>query len=224
MTPASEPTRPRVYLETTVLKFAVDRIEGWAPTQKALNWGGRKLLLTVHKPAVTFPNEGLTNDQLKAEASLLPRVAALARANRVELLVQEETLIEFWGLPRSASRNGLFYGAPVTRVPAPFKYGRVVAAAFADARKLQYEFLARLSHKRFIEIQKACGAYQGSKSPSTNQLRDAFHVWCAECANADFFLTCDLSLVRYVRRQKRYVPRVRLLTASELLAEIANDE
>ena len=214
---------PSVYLDTTVLKFAVDRIEGWAPTRKPLSWGWREFIVTVHEPAVAFPNEELPNDELKNETRLLPRVAELSRESRIELLMQQETLIELWGLPRTIDERGLFYGTPIKKISAPFEYGRVVFEAFADAGALQYDFLSRISDERFVELQKACGAYQGSKPPSPNQLRDAFHVWCAEAAGADFFLTCDLSLVRYVGRQKRYMPSVRVVKPSELLVELVGE-
>ena len=79
---------PSVYLETTVLKFAVDRIEAWAPTEKTVNWGGRKFTVTVHEPAVALPNEELANDELKNEARLLPRVAELSHEGRIELLAE----------------------------------------------------------------------------------------------------------------------------------------
>lgn len=177
----------------------------------------------MHEPAAAFPNELLPNDELRNETRLLRHVAERARDGRVELIVQEETLIEFWGLPRTLDNRGLFYGAPIRRIRAPFEYGRVVFEAFGDSRDLQYAFLSRITHKRFVELQKACGAYQGSKPRSPNQLRDAFQVWCAEAAGADFFLTCDLSLVRYVARQKRYVPKARVVKPSELLAALADE-
>ena len=214
---------PSVYLETTALKFAVDRIGAWASTEKTVNWGGREFTVTVHEPAIALPNEELANDELKNEARLLPRVAELSDEGRIELLVQQETLIELWGLPRSIDQRGLFYGAPIKKIAPPFEYGRIVFQAFADAGALQYDFLSRISEGRFLELQKACGAYQGSNPPSPNQLRDAFHVWCAEAGGADFFLTYDLSLVRYVGRQKRYVPKVRVVKPSELLVELAGE-
>jgi hypothetical protein len=148
---------------------------------------------------------------------LLPTIAGLARDGTIELVVQNETLVELWGLPRAAGKP--FFGAPLKEVRAPFEYGRVVFAACEDAEKLQYDFLAGIRDARFIELQKACGAYQGAPPPPRNQLLDAFHVWCAEASESKYFLTCDMSLVRYVARQKQYIPAVRVVLPSQLLAE-----
>ena len=215
-------TACRVYLDTAALYNSIDRIEGWRPVEETVNWGGRAHSVTVHKSAVDFPIEDLENEELKSEARLLRRIAELAQEGRIELLVQNETMVELWSaLRRSDIRNALFFGAPITEVKAPFEYGRVVFSAFEKANKVQYEFLSRITNERFVELQRACGAYQGSKKPlSPNQLRDAFHVWCAEGADAQFFLTTDFKLVGYVERQNRYIPKVRVVKPSQLLAEI----
>jgi hypothetical protein len=68
----------RVYLDTSVLKLAVQAIEGFTPVDEVVNWGGRELTVTVHKPAVAYPIEGINNAELKSEANLLPKIADLA--------------------------------------------------------------------------------------------------------------------------------------------------
>jgi hypothetical protein len=153
------------------------------------------------------------------EAKLLPQIAALAHEGAIELVIQNETLVELSGLPRSSGK--LFFGAPVKHVSAPFEYGRIVFSSSGDSEKLQYDFLARIRDSRFIALQKACGAYQGELPPPRNQLLDAFHVWCAEASHCTHFLTCDMSLVGYVHRQKRHVPAVRVILPSQLLAALA---
>jgi hypothetical protein len=183
-----------------------------------VNWGGRQFSVTVHKAAVSYPIESINNAELKNEAKVLPTIAALARDGTIELVVQNETLVEYCGLPRISGKP--FFGAPLEKVQAPFEYGRSVFAADQETEKLQYEFLARIKDARFIELQKACGAYQGTIPPPRNQLLDAFHVWCAETSESRYFLTCDMSLVRYVARQKKQIPAVRVVLPSQLLAEL----
>jgi hypothetical protein len=205
----------RVYLDTSALKLSIQAIEGWAPVDEIVNWGGRELTVTVHKPAVAHPIEGISNDELKREVKLLPKIAGLAHDGTIELVVQNETLVELWGLPRTGGKP--FFGASLKKIRAPFEYGRVVFAAFEDAEKLQYDFLAGIKAPRFIELQKACGAYQGTVPPPRNQLLDAFHVWSAEVSESKYFLTCDMSLVRYVAKQKQYIPAARVVLPSQLL-------
>ena len=105
-------TACRVYLDTSALKFSIDRIEGWTPFEKIVKWGGREFSVTVHKPAVVRPIENITNEELKSEAQLLRRIAELAQEGRIELLVQNETMIELWGLPRAGVGNTFFFGCP----------------------------------------------------------------------------------------------------------------
>lgn len=208
----------RVYLDTSALKLSIQAIVGLTPVDEGVNWGGREITITVHKTAVTHPIEGINNTELKREADLLPKIAELAHEGTIELIVQNETLVELWGLPRTAGK--LFFGAPLKKVQAPFEYSRVVFAAFEDSEKLQYDFLAGIKDSRFIELQKACGAYQGTIAPPRNQLLDAFHIWCAETSESQYFLTCDMSLVRYVAKQKQHIPAARVVLPSLLLAEL----
>ena len=217
--PQEAKTLPCVYLDTTVLKSAVDRFKGCAPTEQRVTWGLKTLAVTAYVPAAANAVEETRNEKLKGEARLLPKIAELARAGRIRLLVQDETLFEFWGLPRTHDPRGMFYGAPIEHVEPPLRYGRVVVGGFRDEdpKHLQYDFLAQIRHRRFIKLQRACGAYQGQKRPPRNPLLDSFHIWCAEHASADYFLTCDFTLVEHLRQQPKYVPTVRVVTPSELL-------
>jgi len=208
----------RVYLDTSTLKLSIQTIEGTTPRDETVNWGGRQLTVTVHKPAVSYPLESISNAALKNQAKVLPAIAELARDGTIELVVQNETLVEYWGLPRISGKP--FFGAPLKKVQVPFEYGRVIFTAHEETEKLQYEFLTQLKDVRFIELQKACGAYHGATPPPRNQLLDAFHVWCAEASESRYFLTCDMSLVRYVARQKKHIPAVRVVLSSQLLGEL----
>jgi hypothetical protein len=80
-------------------------------------------------------------------------------------------------------------------------------------------FLKSITHPRFLQLQRACGAFQGD-SVKENQLADAFHIWCAEAANASHFLTTDFTLANLVRRHRTAPPQVRVVAPSELLDEL----
>jgi hypothetical protein len=94
----------------------------------------------------------------------------------------------------------------------------------SSAKDVQVDFLAGLRQKRFLHLQKACGARQGNRVVP-NQLIDAFHIWCAESAAASHFLTNDFKLIRAVRNYKSSPPKVKLVKPSELLADfrLANE-
>jgi hypothetical protein len=49
------------------------------------------------------------------------------------------------------------------------------------------------------------------------ELADTFHIWCAETAGADAFLTLDEDLVGLIRRHRKHPPRVLVLLPSEVV-------
>jgi len=165
------------------------------------------------------PNERIKNPELKAEAEILPHVAALADAGLVIFQISIETQVELSGIPNLDSETGYFYGAPCEIIKAPVEYGRILFGGIEDWWGAQYKFLASLKHARFLQLQRITGAYQGEgKSVNRNQLLDAFHLWCAEQNKCDFFLSLDFKLAKVIERakSKAAVPVVRpsqLLTA-----------
>ncbi len=98
----------------------------------------------------------------------------------------------------------------------------MIAGGFDDPKELQFEFLSGLHHERFMELQKLTGAHQGQRKANRNQLLDAFHIWCAEHSDCDYFLTMDLKLIRMVSNNRKRNLRLKLVGPSELLWEIDN--
>jgi hypothetical protein len=84
-------------------------------------------------------------------------------------------------------------------------------------RERQMEFLARIERERFKQLQRATGAYQGrGAKPNDNQMLDAYHIWYAEAAEADYFLTLDHKLLRSIQRHRSFPPKVTCLSPSGL--------
>lgn len=211
---------PKIYLDTTVLKFSATRLPRFFPRQQTIKWGGRTRELTVHDFGYLNPNESIRdNPKLKAEADLLPQVAELAKERRIVCVIQMETHLESLGLPKMDSECGPFYGAPIEHVEAPLQYGRIVFSFDENPREAQLRFLMSLKQRRFAELQRMTGAYQGPGRIQRNQLMDAFHIWCAEHNRCDFFLCPDFKLQNVVARAK-HKPLVRIVVPSELLEAI----
>jgi hypothetical protein len=206
---------PTVYLETSVLKYAARRREVFVPTEEEINWGGTIFRTIVSWPAIWLSNAHLDSG-LRAEIDLLLQIAELAKKGTLELLIHFETILESWGLPKMTNVEGAFFGAPIRKVDGPFQYARIHGGYGA---KSQADWMRGLDHKRFKELQVACGAFQGA-TIAENELKDAFHIWCAESANATFFLTCEKKLVTQVRNHKRFPPNVAVVRPSELLNRI----
>jgi hypothetical protein len=193
------------------------------PRKQTLSWGGQAHEVTVHDFVTVNRNDKISNPVLKAEAELLPRLAALGKARRIEYVINAETDFESWGLRNIDSQTGRFYSTPLEAVEAPVQYGRVMIGGRIDPELEQFRFLGSLKQPRFIELQKITGAYQGPGKLNRNQLLDAFHLWCAEHNRCSFFLTLDFKLLRVLRKSKKQL-KVRAVKPSELLAQVANGE
>lgn len=109
----------------------------------------------------------------------------------------------------------IFFGAPVTMVEPPFKYERIVVGG----PESQADFVKSLKISRLNQLAVACGAMQG-ETINANQLMDAFHIYCAEAANATYFLTMERKLIRLIERHRRFPPRLKVVLPSQLLADL----
>ena len=117
------------------------------------------------------------------------------------------------------SDTGLFFDAPVSEAERPFQYGRVLAGMGRSAKDWAKLFLTDIDDKRFRELAKVLGAYQGPNKYNLNQLRDAFFIWSAEHNNCEFMLTLDFKLIRMVRIAKKQNIKVKVVKPSELLEQ-----
>lgn len=120
----------------------------------------------------------------------------------------------------------VLHGVDIETVEGPIEYSRVIVGphlGLGDPRELQIQFLRGIEDKRFLQLQRACGAWQGS-SVNDNQLLDAFHVWCAEHAAATHFLTTDFKLTRVVKTYKQAPPQLKIVTPSELILDLSSPQ
>lgn len=211
---------PLVFVDTNVFKFTATSLPRYVARQQRIQWGPLAIDVTVHDDTVVNPNERIQNSELKTEADLLFPLAELGKAGTVRYIWTVESLCELWGLPNLDSQTEAFYGAPVAMADAPFYYQRAVGGIGIDSAAERMRFLLSINSKRFFELQKATGAYQGELPPNKNQMLDAFHMWCAEHNRCDYFLTLDFSLIRVLGRSPLRTS-VRVVKPSELLRELS---
>jgi hypothetical protein len=149
---------PRVFLDTNVLKFSAAGPLSYIPVnKKTRNWYGRVTGIQFYEVGYVNRNEKIRNPELKREVDLLPKIAELAKRGELALLTHREVTYESMGLPAMGSPTGPFFGAPITDVDAPIKYGRVLFASRMSADELTKNFLVGLKDKRFQTLTKLTG-------------------------------------------------------------------
>jgi hypothetical protein len=191
------------------------------PDPQKIDWGGRETEVDVHRPVLVNQNTKhlIKNSERFEDTIALRFIAALAKEGKIQLFMHQEVLFELMRLPRATDEGPRFYGAPIKKVEGPFQYGRVVVDG--TGRDYQYEFLSKIEHPRFKELQRACGAYQGATKPlQRNQLLDAFHVLCAESASATYFLTLDDTLIGVLTSRSPRKTTVTPITPKRLLISL----
>ena len=148
-------------------------------------------------------------------------IAALGKTGVLDFVQTVEALYETWGIPDMDSESEPFYGAQIRLLKdIPFRYGRVMGGLGIDGAAEQLRFIRGIHNPRFEAIQRASGAFQGSNNPpNSNQLVDAFHLWCAELAGCTYFLSLDFKLQKSLSRSKIKL-RVQVVRPSELLLAI----
>jgi hypothetical protein len=188
--------------------------------------------------AVPVPNAGIyriadihTRDRIKEkpgqEAKLreldsLPKIAELAKMGKIVLICQFEMIQELLGTVTIGPRKSCFDDVEIVEVEAPIQYSRFLTGPNQNAADIQYNFMCQIKNKRFQELQKATGAFQGNNALNRNQLADAFHIWCAEFNQAEYFLTMDFKLINITNSQKTNKPKVKVVRPTTLIEEIAN--
>jgi len=212
----------RVFVDANIFKYSATRLRRLRPRSQTINWGEKEFETTVHDIVYVNPNLRIANnDNLRREVDLIPEIVALQDKESIEFCITTEAFLEIMGLPDMDSMTGRLFGAKITRINAPIKYSRVLIGSNIDAKKAQYDFLRGIKSKRFIEIQKATGAYQGKNPPNKNQLLDAFHLWCAEHSGCDVFLSGEaIKLRNLMKRKKNFCYKTQLMIPSELLARL----
>jgi hypothetical protein len=207
-----------VFLDTSVLKLAVARLIRARKRRKTIHWGNSSSTVELTQTVEVFPIDKLSGP-IKRDALLLQVIPRLAERGRIEVCSSTEVRWEFFRLPRTDDPRGQFGGASVTWYPTPKTWGRVIFDGRRPAREHQVNFLKGLRDPRFLELQVAVGARQGSMLHD-NELIDAFHIWTAETVGADYFLTCDYNLLKRLDNHRKYQPTVDVVNPDLMVKDL----
>lgn len=200
-----QPPTSSVFLDANIFQNSAPRRPG--TRTKTVNWGGEKH--EVKEPAA---RPARPTGWLKEEVELLPKVFRLARKNRLQLF----SSIEAKGEQASHYVNELseIFGSPlaeldVRHAPYPIDAGFI---AFGRGRPEDPEaFLDQFQDERLAEIRNAVGQDKGL---------DPLHLYTAESAGIDYFLTLDNTLLNSIRNPKPFPLGTKPVTPSELLEDL----
>lgn len=210
-----------VFLDTNILKFSALKKHAFRPRKEIINWGGLEHEIVVHDMVTTNDLHKIKNETQKRDAVFLGMLAYAGTSGQLKFHTHMEVELESWGLPGMASASGRFFGCPIHYVSDPVApLSRIIAGGPNKPRDYVLDFLCGIEHPRYVELTKMTGAFQGKNKPlNLNQARDAFHIWCAECANMTYFLTMDYKLQKVVGAAK-IKTSVSIKAPDQLLREV----
>jgi hypothetical protein len=165
---------------------------------RSVRWGDRDVTAGVVERQA-FPPRG--DEEFRIEQlPFLATVTELARARRLELFTSFELQMERM---RQRTRGPGYVGLnllegitlgkvqpPVERSIAITGFGQNTGVTEAE----QMGFFHSIRESRFLDIRRAVG---------DAHIDDAFHLWTAEAAGLDAFLSMDKTFLNVMRRQGR---------------------
>lgn len=211
----------RVFVDTNIYKFAAVKHHVYVPEKSKINWGGQEFEAIWHKPYTKNSILKIKNNLQRKDAVFLPILAHAGIIGHIKFIDSVEILMESAGLPGMASASGKFFGCPVERVKTPVDSTRVWLGGGRSADEWANSFVKAIHHPRYLELCKLTGAYQGQDCPlNLNQALDALHIWTAEAAYADAFLTMDYKLIKMIQNGRKKRVSLKAVSPGELLKDL----
>lgn len=198
------------------MKVLVDRnIEINAVTHKTViipkvvKWGSHNQTLPVAQRAHFPPKGAFRTEQLPYLAAL----CLFAKESRLEFFTSFEIGMErFRQKGRCEGYLGinLLRGVPMKQVPCPAERSLMISPniSIGITEEEQMEFFRSVRFPRFLQIRKATG---------DAHVDDAYHLWTAEEAALDAFLTMDKAFRNVVEHERKAINSpVLVMTPKEL--------
>lgn len=183
---------------------------------KTIRWGRRDQKLQVAQRDHFPPREDETFRQI--QLPWLASLCNLAKQGRLEFFtspeIQMETLRQKGYDPGYLGLN-LLRDVPVKSIPCPMQRSILISATggIGVAKREQTRFFRSIQHPRFLQIRTATG---------DAHIGDAFHLWTAEEAGLDAFLTMDQRFWRVLHQKNRIIDSTVLVMTPKELGERLN--
>lgn len=189
----------KVLIDRNIERNAIVYISAKVP--KTLRWGGQDITRPVLERHSRLPREDETFR--RTQLPYLATVGELARAGKVRLFRSPELLME-WMRQRSPDPGyvGLSFleNVEIEKITSPV--AREVSIGHKSVgvtEEEQMEFFRSILDPRFLEIRNAIS----DPSNLEAHIDDAFHLWSAETAILDAFLTLDKAFIEVMSGKGR---------------------
>ena len=202
----------RILLDTNIRRLATTHRTEMVP--RPIKWGpiGQTLAVAQRKPYPPRQDETFILEQLPCLAAL----CKAARGGTFEFYTTFELQMEEFrqrGPVEGYLGINLFRDVPVKRAECPVVRSIAVGAGTNTGitEEEQMDFFRSIQHPRFLQIRKAVG---------DAHVDDAFHLWSAEHAGLDAFLTLDARFKKVVfNKRKQILSAVAVVHPKELCEE-----
>jgi hypothetical protein len=202
----------RLLIDRNLERYAVTHTTRMMP--QSVKWEPHQLQVAVATRGYDQPSEDAL--LLREQLPYLVSLCRSAKEGQVEFCISGE--LEMEAFRQLISKQGYlgidwFADVRLTKVPCPVdRPSGVINPVVFFGKEGQIEFFESITHPRFLDLRKILG---------DAQLADAFHLWTAETAGLDAFVTMDKKFLNNVRhRSKQIGSSVSVMTPKRLCDEI----
>lgn len=206
----------KILIDRNIEINAITHKTGTAP--QSINWGGSEQTMFVLQRIYCPPpaSAKFRTEQLP----YLGTVCSMAKAGRLEFYKAHELLMEKFrqrGRDEGYCGFNLLRDIPITWVKSPADRTIVVNSfgpSIGTTEEEQMDFFRSITNSRFLQIREVVGE---------SHIDDAFHLWTAEEAGLDGFLTMDQKFWRTVNQKKHLIKSDALVLTPKELCELMNE-
>jgi len=213
---------PHIFLDTNIFKFAARIKKVRVPHREQIEWGDIVEDIDVYRPYVHNSIYRIRDKKQRLDASYIPMLAFSGLQGHGMFWTHKEVDMETWGIPGMNNIHGLFYNCPINKLPSPEgERCRIIAGGNKKFDEHTLDYLSNIEDKRYKEICKFTGGFQGKGKPmNRNQALDAYHLWCAEYSQMDYFVTMDYKLIKIIINNKKADLELKIVNPKNLFQEI----
>ena len=205
----------RILVDRNLERHAVTHTTRIVP--QPVEWGPLRFELPVAQRSHDQPRED--EQFLREQLPYLVSLCGTAKDGKLEFCTSRE--LEMEAVRQPISKQGYlgidwFSGVTLTKVPCPVdrfaSWNKEIDPVADFGKDEQLAFFRSITHPRFLHLRNTLGEAQ---------LADAFHLWTAEEAHLDVFLTMDQKFLNNVHNRSAAIgSTVSVMTPKEVCKQI----